>query len=605
MLFITFYLIFLNQCFSQTPAGFSDSLVRLIQNKQADTAVVNTQNKLASYFAKRQSDSALIIAAQAIATGRQIGYQKGVADALLIVSKYERSKGNFGVALQKGLEAFRAFEAINQKQPAAATLVEIAQIYKDMVGKNNTDEYIQTGVQYARQAFNLFQRIGDTAGMVSSLNMQGILFRDKGKTAGNGHYYDTALNLYHAAFRLITLSGKGADQKGKLFNNISQVYTEYKKDYRQSLQYLAQAIAFNTERRNTSSLSYNYGNMAEVYSRMGNYDRALTYSRMMVWATREQGAPARIQNAYQSMYKSFKTGGQMDSALHYYILSDAINDSLTNLARTNQVMNLQVQYETAKKQLEIDRLARERSGQNKRIMALIVGFVLIACLAAAMLYLLRRVSRQKKQIELQSRRLEVVMKELHHRVKNNLQIVSSLLSLQTYKLEDAETISVLKESQQRVQAMSLIHQRLYTADMLTAVNMKEYITDLVESLLLAYGYGPGEFDLNISIKKELLDVEKALPIGLLVNEMVTNALKYAYHSISNPSLVVQLTETADHLSLMVKDNGAGLDVVGWSQKGTSFGKQLISVLGKQLRAQQSVAVDNGTTFTIEIPHKAA
>ncbi len=108
------------------------------------------------------------------------------------------------------------------------------------------------------------------------------------------------------------------------------------------------------------------------------------------------------------------------------------------------------------------------------------------------------------------------MKELHHRVKNNLQIVSSLLSLQTYKVQDEEAVLVLKESQQRVQAMSFIHQRLYKTESLTAVNMKEYLTDLAESLVSSYGYNRDDFDLHIAVDKEMLDIDKALPIGLII-----------------------------------------------------------------------------------------
>src|SRR5690606_13432240 len=113
--------------------------------------------------------------------------------------------------------------------------------------------------------------------------------------------------------------------------------------------------------------------------------------------------------------------------------------------------------------------------KNKQIQYLVGGLVLFGLLAAAMVLLYRRVNKQKELITRQTKQLEVMMKELHHRVKNNLQIVSSLLSLQTYRLKDEESIAAIRESQQRVQAMSFIHQRLYKTDQLTSVNIREYI----------------------------------------------------------------------------------------------------------------------------------
>jgi two-component sensor histidine kinase len=151
-----------------------------------------------------------------------------------------------------------------------------------------------------------------------------------------------------------------------------------------------------------------------------------------------------------------------------------------------------------------------------------------------------------------------MMKELHHRVKNNLQIVTSLLNLQAYRLNDGEAIAAIRQSQQRVHAMSLIHQRLYKTDVSAFVNIREYLTDLSESLLSSYGYDRDSFDLRVSAQEELLDVDKVLLLGLIVNEIVTNAFKYAYKDIANPSLSYRLYGTGDNIVLSVTDQWDGL-----------------------------------------------
>ncbi len=297
--------------------------------------------------------------------------------------------------------------------------------------------------------------------MVNTFNMLGVVYRDKGKIKGQDHYYDTARQAYDQALQLIHQSGKGGEYAGKLYNNMSQVYLEYKKNYTQALEYLFKAVEFNKSRHNLSSLSFNYGNISNAYVKLHNNTQALLYARKMEATALELKRPERLVNAYRQLYESFKAGGKADSALLYYVRADKLDDSLNNVAKTNEVVALQTKYETVKKESQIQKLQTEGSIKNRRIAWLATGILLFAGLAACMIWLYRRVKNQRQQIAIQSNHLEMMMKELHHRVKNNLQIVSSLLSLQTYKIQDAGAVSVLRESQQRVQAMSFIHQRLY------------------------------------------------------------------------------------------------------------------------------------------------
>jgi len=262
---------------------------------------------------------------------------------------------------------------------------------------------------------------------------------------------------------------------------------------------------------------------------------------------------------------------------------------------------MQTKYETAKKETEIQSLNTINSNKNKEISYLGIGLALFALLAVTLLLLYRRVTKQKMLITQQSKQMETMMKELHHRVKNNLQIVSSLLSLQSYKLNDEEAIAAIRQSQQRVQAMSFIHQRLYKTEDLASVNIKEYITDLAESLMASYGYSHNNFDLKIFSDVELLDVDKALPLGLIINEIVTNAFKYAYKDVEQPLLQILLTGKENNLVLSIKDNGKEWNESNWKQEGGSFGRQLVSSLCRQLRARQELTMNNGTVFTFIIP----
>lgn len=536
---------------------------------------------------------------------QKTGYLKGQADALINSTAYHRIKGNFPLALDENLQAIKQFENLRDTASTAAGYIQMAQLYKDMSGLNDTEEYIDKAIGYSQQAFTWYSWKRDTTGIIISLNMKGINFRDKAKLYGKHTYYDTAFAVYTKALALVSQSGKGRESLGRLYNNISQVYSEYKKDYRQALNYLFKAVEYNKSLHNLSSLSFNYGNIAYAYTKLNNHQQSLFYAGKMLETSNLLNRPERIQNAYQQLYHSFKGAGQPDSALRYYVLADRLSDSLTNLKKTQQVIDLQTKYETGRKEIEILRLQTEGAEKNQHITLLLTGLVILGALAGSLVWLYQRVRKQRQQITAQSARLEVMMKELHHRVKNNLQIVSSLLSLQTHKLKNESAISVLKESQLRVQAMSFIHQRLYKTDNLTTVNMKEYLTDLAESLVASYGYHRDQFDLHIEVEKELMDIDKALPTGLIINEIITNSMKYAYEKVSRPALQIRLREENGQIILKVKDNGSGIDIEEWNKPSSSFGKQLITALCRQLRAKQELVVDAGSAFTIIIPVQAA
>jgi two-component sensor histidine kinase len=148
--------------------------------------------------------------------------------------------------------------------------------------------------------------------------------------------------------------------------------------------------------------------------------------------------------------------------------------------------------------------------------------------------------------------------------------------------------------------MSLIHQKLYQTSHTTALNIKEYITDLVENIMESYGYSRQNFNLLLDIEQTEIDVDLAIPIGLILNELVTNSFKYAYQQVPDPTLEIKF-KTEGGIYLKVKDNGAGIDMDKWNSKGRrSFGKQLIISLSKQVSGQYKVENDGGAVFELAI-----
>jgi two-component sensor histidine kinase len=587
--------------FGQENRSKLDSITAKLNISGQDSSRVHLLNKLSQLYSATDQDSTFKYGQQAKLLAERLRFNNGLGDALINLAHYYQKKGEYSTAVEHVLTAMKKYEAVKSTNRIAGAYLDLAKISKNISGSRRTEQYIDIALSYADTGYQMYRRLLDTPGILNGLITKGIIYRDKSITTKEPSYYDSAFHQYMSALSIIQHSGAVKSFLPTLYNNISQVYIENKKDYRKALDYLFKAVEINTAEGKKLSLSYNYGNISNAYIQLNDNVNGLKYAKMSLSVSQELNLPERVQNALYQVFQAFRSMKQWDSAHDYYILADGLNDSLTNTYKAKQFNELQTRYEAGKKEAAITKLNIENEHNNKRIVLLIVALVVFVALAIGLVVLYSRMNKQKKEITVQSVKLELVMKELHHRVKNNLQIVSSLLSLQSYKLEDEATISVLKESQMRVQAMSLIHQRLYKTDTLTNVNIKDYVTDLVETLMSAYGYTHDSFDLEVNITKEIIDVDKALPIGLIINELVTNAMKYAYKEVSRPLLHIGLVERDGNIVLKVKDNGPGMDELEWKKKTGSFGKQLITALSKQLRGKQSVTSSGGTIFTVVIP----
>ena len=553
------------------------------------------------------TDTILSYAQSALNMAQRLGDQSGIAQALISQCIGLNRKGNSTDALALGLKALNIFEDIRMDSLIGYSCIHIAQVYKDIGGDKMTVEYLSTGLDYCRRACDRYNHIKDTNGLVGALNEEGVIYRDLAITSGNTAYYDSAFSDYVLAIRLSGPSGTSMADLGHLYNNISQIYTEYQKDYPAALHYLKKAIDYNLQHHNIRSLSFNYDYIAHVYDKIGDRQQSLVYALKTLAIAQQLRTPERLVNAYGQLSESYKYLGRYDSALYYNTRYNALSDSLSNLDKTRQIADMQAKYESVKKESEIQSLVGIRNARDRQILLLAAGLVAVFLIAGGLFWLYRRVTAQKKVITRQSQQLETMMKELHHRVKNNLQIVTSLLNLQAYRLNDDEAIAAIRQSQQRVYAMSLIHQRLYKTDASAFVNTKEYFTDLSESLLSSYGYDRDSFDLRVSAEEEWQDVDKVLVLGLIVNEIVTNAFKYAYKDIATPSLHIEYAGQGEHIALSITINGKDWNEDEWRQEGSplgkegSFGRQLVTTLCGQLKATQQLTVGNGTRFTFIFP----
>jgi transcriptional regulator with GAF, ATPase, and Fis domain/two-component sensor histidine kinase/AmiR/NasT family two-component response regulator len=321
-----------------------------------------------------------------------------------------------------------------------------------------------------------------------------------------------------------------------------------------------------------------------------------------------------LSNCYQWLFRLDTAIHQNDQAVQDLLHYQRLKDSIFSITRTRQIDRLQLDYATAEKENNIKLLQKEteiqkediaRSNQTRNYS--IAGAALVLLVGFGR-YRLKQ--RQNRQLELNQREIsakndqlekllrenEWLMRELHHRVKNNLQIVVSLLSSQSARLQDEAASNAVRDSRLRVQSMALIHQKLYKSDNVSAVDMEEYVTDMVE--YLRDNVRPGlHIGFDVNVEQIWLDVVQAVLVGLILNEVITNSIKHAFPAVSAGRISVCFTHLPNGFRcLKISDEGIGMPTAIEPSVSASFGLRLIRGLAEDLEANVETHTDAGTTW---------
>jgi two-component sensor histidine kinase len=211
--------------------------------------------------------------------------------------------------------------------------------------------------------------------------------------------------------------------------------------------------------------------------------------------------------------------------------------------------------------------------------------------------------RYEERLETSLREKEVIIKEVHHRVKNNMQVISGFLELQSNYIDDPQAVEKLIECQRRVRTMALVHEKLYQSRTLGVINAAEYIKSLIADLMNSYMISTA-VDVTVDVDDVNITLDMAIPCGLIINELVTNSLKYAFAGRPGGKISLVMHHQEDHTFILtVQDDGVGLPPDYEARAAASLGTQLVSVLVRQLGGEMKVGSSPGARFTIVFPEK--
>jgi two-component sensor histidine kinase len=278
---------------------------------------------------------------------------------------------------------------------------------------------------------------------------------------------------------------------------------------------------------------------------------------------------------------------------------------------------MMAKYEQDKKQQEIEILNKEnevqalRIDREKTLRRLLVVVVLLVLILVFVLWNRARSLRavnttlkeQKASLEKNDHEKEVLLKEIHHRVKNNLQIISSLLSMHAREMKDDRVAGALKEGKNRVKSMALIHQMFYQdTEGLTEIGLHTYAKELCQSILSSYAVNKESIALNFELDTVTINIDDGILLGLIINELVSNSVKYGFPNDRKGVITLRLKQQHDMLHLTVADNGIGKNHIH-GPESTSFGLKLVTSFIRKLKGTMTVDTDSGYKTTIIIPHQ--
>ncbi len=523
-----------------------------------------------------QLDSATMFFNKAVAGYKAVDNKRGLATTYFKIGWVYKKQGAIDKAMAADLSASRLMETLDDKQGMAGAYERISD---DLTRQGRLTE----SMDYAKKAITICEENNLKDELVYALTTGGDVEIAGGNNKQALDYFSRALELARAQkFSEISITDF-LNNRGNALKRLGS-YPEALRDYETCL-----ATAKKTNYPNAIAASI--ANLGEVNLLMGNYKEALGYQLETVRLQEENKDASNLTENYLHVSTIYEHLGDYKSSLAYHKKALIIRDSIASVESDAAMSKMLTQYETKKKEATIASQQKEIS-QQRKVQWLGAGVVLL--LAGLLVFgfvSYRNRTKSNRLLATKNAENELLLKEIHHRVKNNLEVVSGLLALQSAQIDDPNTKDAMQESQNRVQSIGIVHQKLYQGTTPGSVEMKDYFLNLSESILDSFG-ADKRVTIECAMEKLDVDIDTAVPLGLIVNELLTNTLKYAFPEGSNGKVFIKLEKRKDNvLHLEVSDNGVGKSGV---TKGTGFGGQLISLLTQQLSGSMKEEIKNGT-----------
>jgi len=510
-----------------------------------------------------------------------------------------QNRGEYSEAMKIYSSALDVFKKIDDLQGVGQSLLSLS----------TTQYYMgqyEAAIEFNQQAEDIFIKKNDSFNLI-------FVYQEISSNYLGLETYEQALIYIKKAMAIAEKVDISPLSRASIHNESGNVH-KHLAQYQIALKEYQKSHKIVLSINHPGGLSATTANISDIYMRMGKYEEALPYQLKSYELMNEHGFFMNRLENIDNLGTIYKEIGDYKKALLLREEYQTVSDSMLSAEKDEITKDIATKYQTEQKVALIE-LQQDQIERQKFIKLL--SFCLAGLFAVVLILSYRNIkSRQNSNallseknslLDAKNQENELLLKEIHHRVKNNLQTISSLLSLQSESIDDPTAFDAVQESKNRVASMALIHQKLYQRDNLAAIEMRDYFETIGNAIIDSFGERAKRVALEIDMPELELDVDTAVPIGLITNELVTNSLKHAFPNDNHGRIFISLKKLGqDNLELIIADNGQSVENQVKEADSGGFGSLLINLLTTQLGGQIDKQTEEGmsTIISFKLPEKS-
>ncbi|MCD4817610.1 MAG: tetratricopeptide repeat protein [Candidatus Cloacimonetes bacterium] len=533
------------------------------------------------YYKKNNFQKALEYYKKSLKISEEIHEKSGIASSLSYIGTINTRLGNYQEALQANFRALTIEEDFGNKRGIAKNFNNIGIIYKYLGN-------YEKALEYNFKALPILKEIGSKLGESTSYNNIGIIYKIK-------HDYDKAFEYY---FLSLKINKQINDRNGmaNAYNNIGICYQNLEM-IDKSIEYFQKGLQIRKELNDERGISVLTINLAENYVILGNYELALQEALLALEIAKRIKMKPIMKNCYHQLSSIYSKIKDFEKATFYYRLFSEIKDSIYNEESSKKIAEMQTKYETEKKEREAEIFRLKNVELEEKVQ------IRTEELKKSNFQLQNEITIRKKAEEQIKKDLEekkILLQELYHRTKNNMQIISSMLKMQSQYSKSEFIHSTFETINSRIKAMSLAQQKLYQAKELSLINLNEYIEDIFIKLRRSYSSKSENITLKLDLKEVFVLIDSAVPLGLVLTELITNIYQHAFPDNRKGEIIIRMfKDQSEMINIDLEDNGIGLPINLDPQKNKTIGFHTVfSLIESQLHGEIKWEIKNGVKWHI-------
>ncbi len=600
-------------CLAQQSSAFdirkADSLHHSLLTEQNDTNRIKTLLNLSSAYEADSPARSFYYASEALFLSEKKKWQKGICAAELRVAIIYIDVWELHEAithLHKSIKAARITGNLHNERNCWQYLVHCY----DHIGEH------QKAFDCQDRLLKMVMQTKDTFAICRQMSAYATTMFDNGRKQEGIEWLKKDVLIAETHLHGDTRN----DLTAELLNTLAITYL--KVNHTDSAFYaLRKALPLAIAINDTSNIAYLISTLSFAHSAMGNYDSAEYYSKQTMPLAEHMHDLGLIKIHHSQLADVYEKQNQSVKALFHYKASDSIATLITNsektLEQSMQISRVAIQQQRAHREQERKDLEAVNADQRKVLIIAIGILIALAIITGLIFRNLKNKENTNKIIQAQAENLlqqnevidaalrdkEILLQEMHHRVKNNLQLINGLLELQITKLTDKNSVEALMVAQQRIYSMAMVHTKLYHNTGDASVEVHEFAADLFQSLSNAFNAGESNVEFKDNISVTHLSLNMLVPIGLILNELITNSFKHAFAHAEAGTISLDLRKENNSVILTYADGGAGIDPAKFDENTETLGLYLIRRLTRQLKGEMVYHNESGSKFTFTFPYE--